>query len=681
VGEHDASVTAIAVLKGSSRVVSTGSDSVIKIWDIETAKGISDPGTLFQTIKLKIIPLAVDIHPLDASSSILAVGGSHSSIQIFSSGSDSKFTLAATLTGHSGWIRSLSFIHETEDRPNSDVLLASASQDKFIRLWRVHRGQDLPSAKMIEDPSLGLIGKTVSTKAHRFIAGEMPHSITFEALLFGHEDWIYTCTWNRSAQGLRLLSSSADNSISVWEADPSTGIWLSSARLGDISAEKGATTATGSIGGFWTGLWSPSGDSVTSLGRTGSWRLWTLNSTSQQWEPRVGCGGHVRSVTDLTWSRAGTYILSTSLDQTTRLHASWIRNSSSSWHEFARPQIHGYDLNCIDTISDETFISGADEKPLRVFREPAIVADVLHRLAGGPETKGDELPDAANIPVLGLSNQAIDPSGGESEGVENAEPKVSVLDYNHPPLEDHLSKHLLWPETQKVYGHGYEISSVAVSQDGNLVATACKASSTDHAVIRVYETNEWREQCKPLSGHSLTITDMSWSPDGKYLLSVSRDRTWSVFEASEDQKSFNGTTAKGHSRMILSCAWAPLQTGRVFATAGRDKAVKLWKQSSGKFELAQTVMFETPVTAISVLPVLWEGKMVVASGLESGHVYFTLVSSSFEVESTLKMGAPCPTGAITKLTWKQVDASDKQNAKLAIASEDLTLRIVNVQYR
>ncbi|KAJ3570280.1 hypothetical protein NPX13_g5784 [Xylaria arbuscula] len=373
--EHTAAVNCIATVYGrkggrtddssTAALFATGAaDATIRIWSFDGKEA-----RVVQTInpKPKFFPLAIALSRLDEKSEalVLAVAGTRDIVQIFvaESSVNPEFKLQATLTGHEGWIRSLDFTWEKDnaaDGASSDLLLASASQDKNIRLWRLHQGKELPAAVANgADPSLGayLPGKSPSNKAHRLKAGGKDYTITFEALLLGHDDWIYSAKWFTSAESarLQLLSASADNTLAIWEADPSSGIWVTNVRLGEISREKGATTATGSTGGFWTGLWSPDGTSVTCLGRTGCWRVWDYNKDEDQWTPQIGISGHTRAVTGIAWAKNGDYLLSTSADQTTRLHGSWKRhesNHSSTWHEMARPQIHGYDLNCIDSLGD-----------------------------------------------------------------------------------------------------------------------------------------------------------------------------------------------------------------------------------------------------------------------------------------------------------------------------------------
>lgn len=54
---------------------------------------------------------------------------------------------------------------------------------------------------------------------------------------------------------------------------------------------------------------------------------------------------------------------------------------------------------------------------------------------------------------------------------------------SEPPTEEHLLQNTLWPETQKLYGHGYEIFAVAADPRGEILASACKVRT---AVLLFY---------------------------------------------------------------------------------------------------------------------------------------------------------------------------------------------------
>jgi len=60
----------------------------------------------------------------------------------------------------------------------------------------------------------------------------------------------------------------------------------------------------------------------------------------------------------------------------------WKRGELETWHELARPQIHGYDLNAVSTLDNWKFVSGADEKVVRVFQLGKSTANLINRLAG-----------------------------------------------------------------------------------------------------------------------------------------------------------------------------------------------------------------------------------------------------------------------------------------------------------
>ncbi|KAH8881510.1 WD domain-containing protein [Thozetella sp. PMI_491] len=707
--EHTGAINCIDVcrmpIEGTSRVavVSGGSDATLRIW-------LHDAGrlTLLQTIttKQKYYPMAVAISAINGNEDafVLAVAGTSSLIQLYvaqlTGGGSPEFQLQATLPGHENWIRSLEFVQEKPGQ-EGDLLLASASQDKYIRLWRVHQGTALSALNLDAMSSMGAL--LPGNKLHKMKAGGKDYCVIFEALLLGHEDWVYSAKWSRTAAGkLQLLSASADNSLSIWEADPDSGIWVTTARLGEVSRDKGATTATGSVGGFWTGVWSPSGASVLTLTRMGSFRRWEFDEAQDQWIQQIAISGHIQAVTGISWSCNGSYLLSTSTDQTTRLHAQW--KAKGTWHEMSRAQIHGYDLNCIDSLGNASFVSGADEKLMRVFTEPKAVAKMLYRLTETglvDDSALESRPDAATIPVLGLSNKAVDmidddadleataaQQGAEQNDRDAQDPasfvRKSALEIDHPPLEDTLSRHTLWPEIEKLYGHGYEISCLASSHDGRLVASACKASSVNHAVIRLFETENWTEVKPPIAIHSLTAARIRFSPDDKYILSVGRDRQWAVCERTEGNVYTLLQASKGHSRMILDAAWAPSTEKRLFATAGRDKQLKLWIQKGGakvSFVLAQTIPYDTGVSALDFLSTpSADGHLLLAAGTEAGKIsMFTLrvdgeevtVVSTVTVEPEL-----CLPREVLQLAWRPRGQEEtKTTNQLAIAGADGTFRV------
>lgn len=316
---HGGSINVFAINSALGVFASGSADKTVKIWKLDVSPDTDELEVLLvQSIlpKVQFIPLALALHPLnaDTGSWILAAAGTKNIIQIYiasHSTTSMEFRIQSSLTGHDGWIRSLAWIQDPAvDDP--DLLLASASQDKYIRLWRIHQGEELPAANAVNtEPLLGSLGSSLSNKAHRFHADGLAYSITFEALLLGHDDWIYTATWRPGQRGLQLLSASADNSLAIWEPDQTTGIWICVARLGEISGQKGSTTATGSTGGFWIGLWSPDGETVVSLGRSGSWRLWRRDQETDRWLQKVAVTGHVKEITAMAWAKNGQYLLST----------------------------------------------------------------------------------------------------------------------------------------------------------------------------------------------------------------------------------------------------------------------------------------------------------------------------------------------------------------------------------
>ena len=245
---HSGSVISIDAVEESKTsfsqeymITSASSDGSVKIWKLtglserttiacisEEAEAAADENVIEPptmeclqeiTTKPKYLPLAVAVTILPFSKGamqgkILAIAGTSNAIAIYTTNGtflSSQFSHVATLVGHENWVRSLAFtceVAEVDRGTNpSDLILASGSQDKYIRLWRIHSGTQLP--ERASEPSRLDAVRSLSNKAHRFqVRGRtnddsmVDYSITFEALLVGHDDWVYTVKWQ--SQGILL---------------------------------------------------------------------------------------------------------------------------------------------------------------------------------------------------------------------------------------------------------------------------------------------------------------------------------------------------------------------------------------------------------------------------------------------------------------------------------------------
>lgn len=107
----------------------------------------------------------------------------------------------------------------------------------------------------------------------------------------------------------------------------------------------------------------------------------------------------------------------------------------------------------------------------------------------------------------------------------------------------------------------------------------------------------------PLSGHSLTVTSIRFSPDDRYILTASRDRSWQLYARSEDGESYirQAFVPKAHARIIWDCAWGA--DCSFFATAARDKHVKVWQAVNGdaaSWKVVSSISLPEAATAIDL---------------------------------------------------------------------------------
>ena len=297
----------------------------------------------------------------------------------------------------------------------------------------------------------------------------------------------------------------------------------------------------------------------------------------------------------------------------------------SGWYEVARPQVHGYDLSCLTMLPNHQLASGAEEKLIRVFEAPQNFFQNMNLITGLDFTMTHPRAQGASVPSLGLSNKAVVQDAIETpeldKHVKDQFPDFYFKDenYSRPPAEDILVQNTLWPEVAKLYAHGYEIFTLASNHKGSLLASACKASQTEHANIVLWDTMTWTKSAT-LNSHNLTVVQMVFSPNDKYLLSVSRDRTLIVWDLLDDNKILlKSDKHTGHQRIIWACDWTADSTH--FVTVGRDKKCILWSLT----DLKAVGVLNLPVvpTAVTFVPRPKDSNgFSMVLGMENGQMYW-----------------------------------------------------------
>ncbi|XP_027724834.1 elongator complex protein 2 isoform X4 [Vombatus ursinus] len=631
-------------------IVSAASDSTVRVWS-----KVDSQAKCLQTLQFGsgfILDVSLSFLP-NSIVPVLACGSDDCKIHLYVQQND-QFHKMLLLSGHEDWIRGVEWATF-----GKDLFLASCSQDCLIRVWKLYVKST--SLEIQEDDDIKLKENTFTLKNE---SAEATYAVTLETVLAGHENWVNAVHWQPSfysgdviQQPMRLLSASMDKTMILWAPDEESGVWLEQVRVGEVG---------GNTLGFYDCQFSPDGSTILAHAFHGALHLWKQHAVgSKEWAPGVVISGHFNSVQDLRWDPEGEFLMTVSADQTTRLFAPWRKKNDS---------------------------------------------------------QDSDLPEGATVPSLGLSNKAVFQGDITSQSAEEEDGFVGVgrqyqdicfqsFKLIEPPTEDHLLQNTLWPEVQKLYGHGYEIFCVACNNSNTVIASACKATKKEHAAIILWSTSSWK-QLQSLLFHNLTVTQMAFSPDDKFLLAVSRDRNWSLWKRQEENSqqpepafslcAFTDKNTAVHTRIIWSCDWSP--DSRYFFTGSRDKKVVVWGEcdSAGATEesricnigpCSSVLDAGDAVTAISVSPVLTLARRyIVALGLECGKI------SLYTWEETLQNPASSDwtkcietnhsqshTLTVKKLCWRNCtgraghdDPDSSEWLQLASCGEDNCVKIFNV---
>jgi elongator complex protein 2 len=206
------------------------------------------------------------------------------------------------------------------------------------------------------------------------------------------------------------------------------------------------------------------------------------------------------------------------------------------------------------------------------------------------------------MPSLGLSNKAtadVDQESSKFAGPVNDDDLVQTLDtvderptsLKYPNVERDLAVTTLWPEARKLFGHESELvclTSYRAPQgkdEPSLVASSCKArNDVESAAIRLWDAKNGKCVGILKGGHRSTVSTMSFSVDGKYLVSSGKDRRICVWKKVNDQSGcaeegaiyeLSAAADSAHKRIIWSVHFCPKRPN-ILASGSRDGVIKLW---------------------------------------------------------------------------------------------------------
>lgn len=126
-------------------------------------------------------------------------------------------------------------------------------------------------------------------------------------------------------------------------------------------------------------------------------------------------------------------------------------------------------------------------------------------------------------------------------------------------------------KSQTLEEYSKRINSVSYSPDGKKIVSA----STDKTV-KIWDATTG-ECLKTLEGHTDVVNSASFSNDGEKIVSASMDKTMKIWDANSGECL---KTLEGDSNYVHSAAFSP--DGTKIVSASEDNAIKIWDINTGE---------------------------------------------------------------------------------------------------
>jgi WD40 repeat protein len=437
---HDSGISSLCVTPDGSQVISTGRDSIVKIWNLPSLILLN--ALLGHTGSIWCSQISPD-------GLTLATGSDDCTVRLWSLENHKNL---AILTGHNRCVWTVSFSPDGQH-------LVSGGHDHNMRIWDLKLQTCL---RLVRGHTSFVWSSIFSPDGKFLISGG--HDQTLRWWKFPQGELIKTRVGY--SNGIKAIATSPTKNLIVSGGrDLHLRIWNS--ETGELSR-----TITRHTGWIRAIAFSPDGQQLASASEDLSIRLW-CSQTGHSLKTFTGHGCWIWSI---SFSPDGTMLASTSEDKTVRM---WNLNTGECWNIFRG---HTHSVQAAAFSADQRFLaSGSLDGTVRIWEIntqqciQTIEAGLVYAVAYSPDGKWLAYGNAAGVIYLcnGVTRETI-------AVLQEHKKRVNSLcfsadsQYLLSGSDDRTAK--LWRTkdrlcVQTLHGHQDNVTSVAFSANGTDVVT------------------------------------------------------------------------------------------------------------------------------------------------------------------------------------------------------------------